>query len=53
MEAFLAGIVFAGLIAGQFLAVVAVHNARRQNNSDSRDAFCGDDRAEHIWKFGG
>lgn len=52
METFLAGIAFACLIAAQFFAVVAVHNARREGAPSRCDASCGDDRAQHIWTFG-
>ena len=52
MEVFLGSIAFACLIAAQFFAVVAVHNTRWERSPSSRDASCGDDRAQHIWKFG-
>jgi len=52
METFLGSIAFACLIAAQFFAVVAVHNARWEKEPSRRDASCGDDHARHIWNLG-
>ena len=52
METILGGMAFAGVIAAQFLAVVALDKARRESRSLERDASRADDHAQYIWKFG-
>ena len=52
METILGGLAFACLLACQFLAVVAVHNARWDNGSSERDVTGANARARHVWNFG-
>jgi hypothetical protein len=50
METILGGLAFAGLIAAQFLAVVAVHGMKQAGKAVSDNS--GDARARHIWRLG-
>jgi hypothetical protein len=52
METILGGVAFACFLACQFLAVVAVHNARWDRNSSERRATGADARVRHVWNFG-
>lgn len=52
METILGGLAFARLLACQFLAVVAVHNARWDSGSSERHVTGADARARHVWNFG-
>ena len=52
METFLGGLAFVCLIAGQFLAVVAVYNACWESGFNERHDASGDPRVRNIWLFG-
>ena len=52
MEMILGGLAFAGLVAAQFFAVVAVHSARWESGSSERHEPRTDARTGHIWRFG-
>ena len=51
MDVILGGIAFALMLAGQFLAVVVVHDARLGDESEYPD-FRDDTRGRHIWLLG-
>lgn len=53
MELILGSLAFALMMAGQLLAVVAVHNARYQDRSAERVDTSDRARTSHIWLFGG
>jgi len=46
------GVAFACLLACQFLAVVAVHNARWYSGSSERHVTGADARTRRAWNFG-
>ena len=52
METILGGVAFACLLACQFLAVVAVHNARWDSGSSERHVTGADARTRRAWNFG-
>jgi hypothetical protein len=56
MENILGGLAFAGIIAGQFLAIVAVHKAKwekycRGTEGSGQHETAAEARTRHIWHF--